>query len=101
MSRPLVRRSAHPRTWVLSTLVIVVGFAFALPGGPWAGTTAPSSAGAGSTNHPAVLDPAGAFHTKVVLNSKDDWPELHQTPLLTGYASNSGLSSLNASKLGV
>jgi outer membrane protein assembly factor BamB len=42
-----------------------------------------------------------AFHTKVVLNSKDDWPEVHQTPLLTGYASNSGLSSLNASQLGV
>jgi outer membrane protein assembly factor BamB len=41
------------------------------------------------------------FLASVVKSSADDWPELHQTPLLTGYASNSPLSSRNASHLGV
>jgi outer membrane protein assembly factor BamB len=30
-----------------------------------------------------------------------DWPEFHQTPLLTGYAANSPLSTSNAGELGV
>ena len=88
-------------TWWAPTLVIAVALVMTFPSVSLAGTM---SSGPRESNRSSGLATAGrasAFHTKVVLSSRDDWPELHQTPLLTGYASNSGLSSLTASTLGV
>jgi outer membrane protein assembly factor BamB len=42
-----------------------------------------------------------AFQVTVANNQSYNWPELHGTPTLAGYASNSTLSTLNASQLGV
>jgi outer membrane protein assembly factor BamB len=92
---------ARDRTVWIPVLVLVIVVGFTLPSTSLAGRPFPSSGQPTHALSETTTGLATAFQTKVVLSSKDDWPELHQTPLLTGYASDSGLTALNASKLGV
>ncbi|HLM91667.1 MAG TPA: PQQ-binding-like beta-propeller repeat protein [Thermoplasmata archaeon] len=84
---------------LLSGTVIVIVLLLALPS---AGFAAPGHGGP-PIRSPANSGPSGPAlpHAPVVRSSADDWPELHQTPLLQGFAPNSPLTSLNAPKLGV
>jgi outer membrane protein assembly factor BamB len=92
-------RRQHSYLVVVFAFVIAVGFI--LPTASLVGranASPPAPPPARSVRAPVFV---GGFHPTVVLNAKYDWPELHQTPLLTGYAANSGLSSSTASTLGV
>ncbi|MCI4366054.1 MAG: PQQ-binding-like beta-propeller repeat protein, partial [Thermoplasmata archaeon] len=94
---PYARRpTAHAEGWVVAVAILVAlptGVVIGISGHGDSRTGAPDlTAGSGPGRPHAFLPPQ---------SSANDWPELHQTPLLTGYASHSYLSSVNASKLGV
>ncbi len=58
---------------------------------PAAASSAAVSSVAAGTGHVTTMVSSGAYN----------WPELHRTPLLTGYAANSTVTTANASRLGV
>ncbi|MCI4365112.1 MAG: PQQ-binding-like beta-propeller repeat protein [Thermoplasmata archaeon] len=72
-----------------------------LPTGVWAEEQTRSTIGGTRVGGGLGSVGGSVTHAMVVTSAADDWPELHQTPLLGGYASNSPLSSTNASGLGV
>ncbi len=76
----------------MALLVALPVSAFATIPGRSMGTLPPTVRGVPSSALP---------HAVVAHSSADDWPELHLNPLLTGLATNSPLSSSNASTLGV
>jgi outer membrane protein assembly factor BamB len=99
MQLTTVPRKTKRSTLLLAITVVSLALLMVLPTGAFAGPKA------GAARAVAPI-PAGApigtlFHVIVPKSSAYDWPEPHQTPLLTAYASHSSLSSLNASKLGV
>jgi eukaryotic-like serine/threonine-protein kinase len=94
------RRIFSRRTLLLSTTVVALAMLVALPNGAIAGSgPAPNGHASGTTGSGRPIGPI--FQPTVLKSSNYDWPELHQNPLLTGFASWSSLSSLNASQLGV
>jgi outer membrane protein assembly factor BamB len=91
--------NASRTTLLLAVTVVALAALMTLPTGayfaPRAGTPSATTVQSGGA-------PIGTlFHVNVPKSSAYDWPEPHQTPLLTAYAPHSSLSSLNASKLGV
>jgi outer membrane protein assembly factor BamB len=101
MRPSFLRINRDPETQGLVLLVVGVVALFLVPTGAFAGDSPQSPRGSGTGTAANQAGSATTFHTKVVLSSKYDWPELHKGPTLDGYASNSPLSSLNASNLGV
>lgn len=97
---PLLRTS-NARVLVLTFGAIAVAGLMLLPNASVAGMVASVASVPASAVGGATVGGSHPFHPTVVKSSVNDWPELHQTPALNGYASNSALSSLNASKLGV
>ena len=93
--------SRHPLgTLGLSAAALAVALLMFLPSGGLA-RGAGGSASPESATPDRALDSAVHLLTTVPQSSAYDWPELHQTPLLNGYAANTTLSTANASKLGV
>lgn len=96
---------SRARTSLRSVIVAAAAAAivalFLVPTGAFA-FGARSNPGVPTSGHGSPLFSTTApFHVTVAKSSQYDWPELHQNSALSGYASNSPLSSLNASSLGV
>ncbi len=90
-------RATIARSVVLVAAVVIL---VALPAGG-VGTTLAAAPRSAPGPGPADLVASSAFAPVVPLSAAYNWPELHQSPLLHGFASNSPLSSTNASQLGV
>jgi outer membrane protein assembly factor BamB len=89
------------RTLLFPIVAVAVVALFLVPGSSLA---SPSHVPSGEAR--TVLGAAGGGGASlpkvtVVKSSQYDWPELHQTPLLNGYATYTPLSSLRAGSLGV
>jgi eukaryotic-like serine/threonine-protein kinase len=100
VSKSFLRARASPGALLLSAAAVAVALLMLSPSAAVArapaGPSAPSRAG------PAPdLSPAGRLLTTVPLSPAYDWPELHRAPGLSGYTTNTTLSTANASKLGV
>jgi outer membrane protein assembly factor BamB len=100
MERTLPRATAPGRTWILVAIVVALAGLVVLPTGAFAGVPTIANSPAHVGTGPLQFAPPSP-HITTPKSSAYDWPELHQDPLLHGYASNSPLSSLTASTLGV
>jgi outer membrane protein assembly factor BamB len=94
------RGNGSLRTYLLGAAVFGIVALFLIPSTALGGSV-PTAAKPFGDSVGGLAPAVTAFHTTVVKSSADDWPELHQTPLLQGYVPGSPLSAPNASKLGV
>ena len=97
----LLPKNLPRRAWCVATFVIVLAALMTLPTAAFAGGTGPVTGAGKSADTGGAVAAARVFHAPLAQSSRYDWPELHRTPNLNGYATNTSLSSLTASTLGV
>ncbi|MCI4372461.1 MAG: PQQ-binding-like beta-propeller repeat protein [Thermoplasmata archaeon] len=95
------RTKSDRRSVLLGVFVVGIAALFLIPSGAYGGGISHRAPGTGTAVIGSGTKSAVPPPITVVKNSKYDWPELHQGPLLNGYATASPLSSLNAPTLGV
>jgi outer membrane protein assembly factor BamB len=101
MTTRRTRACARRFRLAIELAAIMVAVLFLLPMGTFSAGTIGGFVGSSTLVHPAASSVPAPFRATIVKSSADDWPELHQVPDLKGFASNSPLTSTNASKLGV
>jgi outer membrane protein assembly factor BamB len=101
VTHPFRPRPSNRSPIAFAAAVVAFAALVVLPAGSFAGVdrspVAPDAAGPQAA--PAAF--AAPFVPTVPLSPAYNWPELHDTPLLDGYAANTTLSATNASQLGV
>ncbi len=99
MTTPRFRGPPGDRARWLVPMVVGVVLLLLVPASTFGSRSSSQGPNSSGAKPPVARSPA--FGPTIVKSSKYDWPELHQSPALTGYASNSPLSSLTAPTLGV